>query len=383
MTSRERVLAALNHTEPDRVPFDLGSTQVTGIHQAAYHEVRRAVGLPPDEPQICDYIQGLALPSSDFMEYFQVDTRGLFALNSHNHGVVEVDAGENYAYHDEWGITHHRPKPDGLYFSVVQVPLARRGLTPADIENHAWPQVGHPERVAGLRKLAQQYRDAGCAVVVKDGFAGIFEFAQRIVGMENLLMMMAMGEPAADALFEKLLELKLSYWETVLMELGDLVDIVTYADDYGTQTSQLISPAMFRKQIKPRVAELFDAFKSLAPQAKRFIHSCGNVKPLLPDFAELGVDILNPVQFTATGMDLEELKKEWGSVFCFWGGVVDTQGVLPSGSPREVRDQVKRNLDILAPGGGYVFNTVHNIQADVPAKNFLAMWETLQEHGAY
>jgi uroporphyrinogen decarboxylase len=380
MTSRERVLTALNHGEPDRVPFDLGSTQVSGIHRLTYQKLRQSAGLPDENPEICDYIQGLALPGQDFMDYFRVDTRGLFVLNSHNYRVVEEDAGENWAYHDEWGITHHRPKPDGLYFSVVDVPLNRRDLTPEDIANHNWPKVGHPERVAGLKKLARQYREAGYAVVVKDGFAGIFEFAQRIVGMENLLMMMAMKNPAVDALFEKLLELKLSYWDTVLGELGDLVDIVTYADDYGTQNSQLISPDMFRKQIKPKVAVLFDAFKRLAPHAKRFIHSCGNVRPLLPDFVELGVEILNPVQFTAVGMDLAELKKEWGKELCLWGGAVDTQNLLPNGSPQKVRDQVKRNLDILAPGGGYVFNTIHNVQADVPVANFMAMWETLQDY---
>ena len=366
MTSRDRLLTALDHREPDRVPFDLGSTQITGIHKIAYEKVRSALDLPRVEPRICDAIQGLALPDDDFVERFKIDTRGLFALNSHNWKVEVKDAGENWAYRDEWGITHHKPKEGGLYFSVVKVPLGRSGLTPTDIENHPWPRVGDPERMAGLKDLARKYREAGLAVVVKDGFAGIFEFAQRIVGMENLLLMMFRKDKAAEALFDKLLELKLSFWEIILGELGELVDVVTYADDYGTQTSQLISPDMFRTQIKPRVAALLQAQKKLAPRAKRFFHSDGNVRPLLPDFIEMGVDILNPIQFTATGMDLAALKKDFGQDIVLWGGGVDTQGVLPQGSPQEVRDQVKRNLDILAPGGGYVFNTIHNIQADVP-----------------
>jgi len=383
MNSRQRVKTALAHQEPDRVPFDLGSTQITGIHQKAYQAVRQALNLPSKEPVICDAIQGLALPDDDFVERLGIDFRGLFALNSHNWKVVQEDAGENWAYRDEWGITHLKPKEKGLYFSVARVPLARTGLTPADIEAHPWPPVGHPERVAGLKQLAGRYREAGLAVVVKDGFAGIFEFAQRIVGMENLLLMMARSDKAAEALFDKLLELKLSYWETVLAEVGELVDVVTYADDYGTQTSQLISPAMFRKQIKPKVAVLFETLKKLAPKARRFFHSDGNVRPLLPDFIELGVDILNPVQFTAAGMDLKTLKKDFGRDLVFWGGAVDTQGVLPHGSPAEVRDQVRRNLEILAPGGGYVFNTIHNVQADVPPANFMALWETLREYGVY
>ena len=383
MTSRERLLTALDRREPDRVPFDLGSTQITGIHETAYRNLRTYLGLPQREPVICDAIQGLALPDHDLIERLKIDTRGLFALNSHNWKVEVEDAGENWAYHDEWGITHHKPKDHGLYFSVVKVPLGRSDLTPADIQAHPWPDMGDPARLAGLRELAESYRAAGAAVVVKDGFAGIFEFAQRIVGMENLMMMMFRRERAAEALFDKLLELKLAYWESVLGQLGGLVDVVTYADDYGTQTSQLISPEMFRQQLKPRVAQLLRRLKELAPRARRFFHSDGNVRPLLPDFIEMGVDVLNPVQFTATGMDPAALKADFGRDIAFWGGAVDTQGVLPRGTPGQVRDQVRRNLEILAPGGGYVFNTIHNIQADVPPENIMAMWETLQEYGVY
>jgi uroporphyrinogen decarboxylase len=252
-----------------------------------------------------------------------------------------------------------------------------------EIEQHSWPDVGHPQRIAGLRKLAEHYRAAGYAVVLKDAFAGIFEFAQRIVGMQNLLIMMVTDEPVACALFDKLLELKLNYWRTALSELGDGVDVVTYADDYGTQESQIISPDMFRKLLKPRVAQVFDMFARLAPQARRFFHSDGNVRPLLPDFIEMGVDILNPVHIRAKGMEPTALKRDFGRDLAFWGGGVDTQGVLPRGTPAEVRDEVRRNIEALAPGGGYVFNTVHNIQADVSPENILAMWEALHEYGVY
>jgi uroporphyrinogen decarboxylase len=219
--------------------------------------------------------------------------------------------------------------------------------------------------------------------VLKDAFAGIFEFGQRIVGMENLLLLMAMDEKMACVLFDKLLELKLAYWHSALEELGDLVDVVTYADDYGTQKSQLISPAMFRKQLKPRVRQVFELQARLAPHAKRLFHSDGNVRPLIPDFIEMGVDILNPVQATATGMAAADLKRDFGQDLVFWGGGVDTQGILPNGTAQEVRDDVKRNIETLAPGGGYIFNTVHNIQADVPPENILVMWDTLQEYGVY
>jgi uroporphyrinogen decarboxylase len=383
MNSRERILAALDHQEPDRVPFDMGSCQVTGIHVVAYRNLRKALGLPEVETAMCDAVQQLASLDDDFVERLNIDVRGLYPLNSHNWQVVEQDAGEYWAYHDEWGITHHRPKDGGLYFSVVKVPLPRTDLTVADISTYLWPDVGEPQRLAGLRELAGKHRDAGYAVVLKDAFAGIFEFAQRIVGMENLLMMMITNEKASCALFDKLLELKLDYWQTTLGELGDLVDIVTYADDYGTQISQIISPAMFRKLIKPRVKTLFEAFARFAPHAKRFFHSDGNVRPLIPDFLEMGVDILNPIHIRAKDMDPIALKRDFGRDLVFWGGGVDTQGILPTGTPQQVKDDVRRNIEALAPGGGYIFNTIHNIQADVPAANIIAMWEGLQEYGAY
>jgi len=178
-------------------------------------------------------------------------------------------------------------------------------------------------------------------------------------------------------------ELKLAFWEMALPPLRDVVDVISEADDYGTQVSQLISPRMFRRLMKPRLAVLFNRIHELAPDAKLFFHSCGNVRPLLPDFIELGVDILNPVHVRATGMDPVELKRDFGRDIVFWGGGVDTQDVLPHGTPAQVRDDVRRNIDALAPGGGFVFNTVHNIQADVPAENIVAMVEALHEYGTY
>jgi uroporphyrinogen decarboxylase len=381
MTPRDRILAVLNHQAADRIPYDLASTQVTGIHAVAYQNLRDALGLPPVEPRIYDHIQQLALPDDDVMQHLGVDTRGLFPLNSHNWNVVEEDGGQYFVYHDEWGITHHRPKPNGLYYSIAQVPLPDFGVTPDDVRNHAWPNMADPQRIAGLRELAQQHRAAGYAVVMKHPFAGLFEMSQRIVGMENALMFMAIQPEVMQAVLEKLLALKLSFWEMALPALGDQLDIISYADDYGTQVSQLISPAMWREQIKPLLNTLFTRIKQLAPHIKLFFHSDGNIRPILPDFIELGVDILNPVQTTATGMEPVALKRDFGRDFVFWGGAVDTQGILPNGTPQQVKDDVRRNLDALAPGGGYVFNTVHNIQADVPPQNIIAMWEALREYG--
>ncbi len=383
MLPRERLLTALAHREPDHVPYDLGANQVTGIHQVAYRRLRGHLGLPPTEPPLCDAVQGLPLPDEDLLTLAGADVRGLYPLNSHNWNIRDEDAGAYWAYHDEWGITHHRPKEDGLYYSIVRVPLSGPTVTADDIARHRWPRLDDPARIAGLRERAERHRAAGYAVMFKDAFAGLFEMGQRIRGMEDLLMDMASNRPLAEALFDQLLQLKLDFFGMALPWLGDLVDVVSVADDYGTQSSQLISPAMFRRLVKPRLAILIREIKRLAPHIRLFFHSCGNVRPIIPDFIEIGVDILNPIHVRATGMEPVALKRDFGRDLVFWGGGVDTQGVLPHGTPAEVRDDVRRNIEALAPGGGYVFNTVHNIQADVPPENIVAMWEAWREYGVY
>ena len=389
LSSRERLLIALNHGEPDRIPSDLGSTQVTGIHAVAYQALRHHLGLPQLRTTMCDDVQGLALPDDDLLDVWGIDVRGLFPLNSHNDAVSsrarlepKGDGEEVEAFVDEWGITQHRPYPHGLYFTAVGHPLGG-AITVDDIDRYPWPDTGNPRRIAGLRDLALGYRTQGRAVMIKGVLAGVFEMAQRVRGMAELMMDLASDEVLAGALLDRMVDLKLAFWEMALPQLRDVVDVISEADDYGTQTSQLISPRMFRRIMKPRLARLFDRIHELAPDAKLFFHSCGNVRPLLPDFIEMGVDILNPIHISATGMEPVALKREFGEDIVFWGGAVDTQDVLPYGTPEQVRDDARRNIEALAPGGGYVFNTVHNIQADVPAENIVALWETLREYGRY
>jgi len=378
MNSRERLLAALNHQEPDQIPFDLGSTQVTGIHIVAYQRLREYLGLPKIEPTLCDVVQQLALPDDDVIEKLGVDVRGLFPLNSHNWKIEIVDVGEAWEFVDEWGILQHRPK-DVLYYSVWRSPLAGDHVTVDDVRTYPFPNTGDPARIAGLRELALKYRAQGKAVMIKGVLAGIFEMSQRVRGMQNMMMDLAANEALACAFLDKMVELKLAFWEMALPQLGDLVDVISEADDYGTQESQLVSPKMFRQIFKPRLATLFKRIKQLAPHAKLFFHSDGNLRPILPDLAEIGVDILNPIHITAKGMEPVALKRDFGKDFVFWGGGVETQTVLPFGTPQQVKDNVRKNIEALAPGGGYVFNTIHNIQADVPPENIVAMIEALRE----
>jgi len=202
--------------------------------------------------------------------------------------------------------------------------------------------------------------------------------SQRVRGMERLMMDLASDEALACAVLDVMVERKLRFWEMALPRLGDLVDVVSEADDYATQVSQLVSPRMFRRIFKPRLQALFSRIHQLAPRAKLFFHSDGNVRPILPDLIEIGIDILNPIHLTATGMEPAAVKRDFGRDVCFWGGGVDTQSVLPFGTPQAGCDDVRRNLDALAPGGGYVFNTIHNIQADVGPENIVAMVEALR-----
>ena len=377
MNSRERILAALNHQEPDRIPYDLGSTQVTGIHVVAYQRLRDYLGLPKIEPTLCDVVQQIALPDDDMIEKLGVDVRGLFPLNSHNWKINNVDVGDALEFVDEWGILQRRPK-DVLYYSVWRSPLASETVTIDDVQKYNFPDTGDPARIAGLRDLALKYRAENKAVMIKGVLAGIFEMSQRVRGMQNIMMDLASNTELACAFIDKMTDLKIRFWEMALPQLGDLVDVISEADDYGTQESQLVSPRMFRQIFKPRLARLIQRIKELAPHAKLFFHSDGNLRPILPDFAEIGVDILNPIHITAKGMEPAALKKDFGNQFVFWGGGVETQNVLPFGTPQEVKENVRKNIEALAPGGGYVFNTIHNIQADVPPENIVAMIEAMR-----
>ena len=385
MTSRERILTALDHREPDRVPLDLGGTHVTGISWGAYQRLRAHLGLSERPPIWSDVIQQIVLPDSDIFDCLEVDTRGLFPLCSHNWNVPErlVDGDENWVYRDEWGITHHFPKEGGLWFTIVDEPLADAPPSVETVQCYAWPDASDRNRIDGLRGQAEEFRRADKIVMLKGLCAGIFEMAQRIRGMQNTLTDPLLYPEVADRLFGTIADLKIAFYEMALRELGGLVDIIVETDDYGTQKSQLISPDQYRATLKHHQVRMFSAIKRMAPHAFLFFHSCGNVRPFLPDFIEAGVDILNPIHTSAVGMEPRALKKDFGDALTFWGGGIDTQHILPSGTPLIVRDEVRRNLDALAPGGGYVFSAVHNIQSEVPPENTMAMWEALREYGRY
>jgi uroporphyrinogen decarboxylase len=385
MNSRERMLKALNHEEPDRVPFDLAGSTWTGITNTAYQNLRKHMGLAPDEPEWSDVIQQIVIPEERILDDLGVDTRGLFPITSHNDDVYArlMDRGDYWEYHDEWSFVHHFPK-NGYWFSLVGSPLEEIDFALENIiEDFPWPDAGNHRRFAGLREKAIRFREQGKVVFIKGLCAGLFEMHQRVRGMTNAMTDSMLYPGNADKLAGKLADLKIEFWDKALDELGDVVDIVGEGDDYGTQQSQLISPEQFRTDYKSHFTRVLSFIKEKAPGVKLMFHSCGNVRPIIPDLIEMGVDILNPVHITADGMEPIQLKKDFGDSITFWGGGIDTQQVLPNGTETEIADHVKANLDALAPGGGYVFCTVHNIQAEVPAENIMAMYNAYEQNRNY
>ncbi len=382
MSSRQRLLKALKHQEPDRVPFDLSSTAVTGIHHVAYRRLRRALGLADKEPVIWHLMQQLAWVDDDVHEALQTDAKGLRPKPPSSWTLRFTEDADYVYYTDEWGIVRRKQREGGYYFDLCRSPLPEAS-SPADVARHSFPDPTDDARLAGIKELAEKVRAEGRAFVLGGISAGMLEMGLWLRSFENFFCDLVSNRPLAEAICDKILELKMRYWEKALGQLGPLVDVIQEGDDYGGQHELLVSPRVWRAVFKPRLRQLLAHIKRCGPHVAIFFHSCGSIFEIIPDLIEVGVDILNPVQVAAAGMDSSRLKREFGQSLTFWGGGIDTQRVLPYGTPQAVRDEVKRRLDDFAPGGGFVFNTVHNIQADVPPENILAMVEALRQWGGY
>jgi uroporphyrinogen decarboxylase len=377
MNSRERVLAALHHREPDRIPFDLGSTKVTGITRNAYLGLARLLGEDPGTFEFFDTTQQLAVMEEGILQRLEVDTRGLMPNVARKAPRITEDGQGARTFTDEWGMTWKMPQ-GGLYFDLVESPLAG-DITVRDVEAFSWPDPAADALVEGLKEQATRWHREGYAIILESFCAGIFEMSCRVRGYEQFYMDLALDPKLACALLDKFVELKIAFYERAAQELGGLVQFVREGDDVAGEESLLMSPDSYRTYIKPRHAELFKAQRALFPEPFYvFLHSDGAIYDLLPDFIEEGVDILNPVQVTAKGMSVGRLKREFGRELVFWGGAVDPHDFAHA-SPDAVGQEVKRRVEDLSPGGGYIFGAIHNIQDDVPPENIVAMWEAFQE----
>ncbi len=380
-TPRQRVLRALNHQEPDRVPIDLGATIVSSITRQAYSELKQYLGMPVEQIKMLDYVQQLPYLDEALLERFGVDFR-LVQLPAATSAEVNIfEEGDYYAFIDRWGSKLHMPKKDGLYFDWVDFPIKETSMSALD--SYQWPRPDPPEVNAKLALQAKSlyettnYALVGSAVIG----GGIFEQPTRVMGLENFLMALV-SEPAfADRLMETITDIYIESCNNYLDRVGPYIQVFTFWDDLAGQNGWIINPEVYRKMIKPKHKRLVEAIKKKT-DAKLFYHSCGATRGLIPDLIETGFDILNPVQVSAKGMNTRELKAEFGKDIVFWGGGVDTQQVLPFGKPQEVVDEVKRRIDDLAPGGGFIFAAIHNIQAYVPPENILAAFDTALQYGS-
>ncbi|MFN2225469.1 MAG: uroporphyrinogen decarboxylase family protein [Anaerolineae bacterium] len=372
---------ALNHREPDRVPFDLGGTGLSTIHVTAYRALRRYLGLPEVKPQVAFVPEQLVRVDEDLAERLQADVRPVLAGTSSTFEYRFRDEGSYQAYRDEWGIGWRMPVDGGFYYDMYHHPLADAGSL-EELEAHPFPDPLDDGRFAPLRAQAEAAAARGKAVALAGPCAGIAEVYSWLRGYEEYYVDLARHKDWVGAMLDRLVAFKSAYWQRALAEVGDLVDMVVEADDLGAQHAPLMSPRTYRQVIQPRHKQLFSFIKAQAP-VKVFYHTCGAVRRLIPDLIEAGIDILNPVQISAGGMDPAELKREFGRDLVFWGGGVDTQGVLGTATPAEVKDHVRQNIEALAPGGGFVFAAVHDIQPNVPPENIVAMWEAWREYGVY
>ena len=385
MDSRQRVLQALNHTEPDRVPLDFGGTGVTTICYQAYNELIKFLGLDlepfnPDELGAGTWA-GVVGPDIAVYDRLHSDVK-MVSMGQSDVWELDIQYGDEYdTYVDEWGTTVVRPK-GGHYFDYRIFPI-KEGTVEAFQAWHDWPDPNNAGRWKTFRADCLEARATGRAITSFSVFGGgIFEQPARVMPMEEFLMGIASDPKFSDMVLGKMFDIYYDATVRMLEEVGDILDVWVYWDDLSGQDSPMISQGWYDQHLKNLHRKLFDKVKTMT-DAKIFFHICGAARPWIPSLIDVGVDILNPVQISATGMDPFELKRDFGDDIVFWGGACNPQGALAFGSPQEVSDEVKRSIDAFAPGGGFVLANVHNIQNLVPPENIAAMFDTAFEYGGY
>jgi uroporphyrinogen decarboxylase len=411
MTSRERVLASIEHREPDRLAVDLGSTPSSGISAVAHARLVRHLGLRDRRTRVYDVVQQLAQPSDELLDRLRIDA---------------LDIGRTFNDLDaDWrpmtlptGIEVEVPawfhpvhQPDGAWeaFTADGLRIASMPMGASFFDQTHFPYLdGYPEDLSGLASVMPtvlwsglvhspwdhasepdfwaQLRERTLALRASTDRAlmvvvgcNLFEWGTFLRRIDNFLMDLAVDQENVERLLDALLEIHFATLDKVLASVGDLVDIVRFGDDLGMDSGPLMSPDTYRRIFKPRHAAL-NAYVHERSTLKTFLHSCGSIHALLPDLIEAGVDVINPVQISAANMEPERLIRDFGADITFWGGGADTRRVLPKGTPEQVRDHVRRNIETFAPGGGFVFVPAHNMLPDVPPENIVAMYEAVDEY---
>ena len=410
MTSRERILTAIQHREPDQVPVDLGATPSSGISAIAYGNLKRHLGLRQGDTRVYDVVQQLAQPEDFILDRFGVDVvdvgRTFNISDSDWHDAVLADGqtaqlpawfhperqadGSFIARHPDGTDIAHMPA-GGIFYDQSYFPYldgypsdfhdlsAQMGkILWAALAHSPWDHAKDPGFWDLLRQRALALRrstDRALMIVVG---CNLFEWGTFLRRMDNFLMDLVAEPENVERLLEALMERHLAALKRVCQAVGDIADILRFGDDLGANGGPFMSPKLYRQFFKPRHSLLCD-YVHRHTRMKTFLHSCGSIHALLPDLIEAGYDIINPVQTTCRDMEPERLKADFGKDICFWGGGCDTKSVLNTATPAQVKEHVKRRLEVFMPGGGFVFNTVHNILPEVPPQNIVAMYEAVQE----
>ncbi|HEG44788.1 MAG TPA: hypothetical protein ENH94_12165 [Phycisphaerales bacterium] len=382
MNHVERFRALMNFQEVNRVPIDLGGFQ-TGIHKVAYQDLLEHLGLK-EEIEILDPVQQLAKPSEAVLKRFHVDTRYICAHGPNSFtGGIEQNERDGKLWHDlkdEFGVVWSMPDDQMLYMDPSHHPLAN--ATVADIKSYPFPDGGDPTRFTGVREQALKMREE-TDYAICTGISGVvYEFCWYMRGLERWFMDTIENPDLCEALLDQTLKFWMDFETGFMNAVGDIVDVVMIGDDLAGQSGPLFSTEFYRSMVKPRQKKLVRHIKSLT-DAKIWYHTCGSRIPLIPELIDNGVDILNPVQISDVGMDAKDLKDRFGKDIVFWGAGCDAQHILPFATGEEVKADAKKYIEIFKPGGGYVFNNVHNIQGGVPAENIVALLDAAYEYGFY
>jgi len=411
MTSRERILAAVNHKTPDKVPIDMGSTPSSGISATAYERLRKHVGRKDGATLVYDVVQQLAQPEEWALDRFGIDVVDLgrtFNTKESDWYNITLASGDPARYptwfrpeqeadgswlarHADGTVIARQPNGAAFYDETCfpwmdDWPSDYSGLDDAmgkvlwsALVHSPWDNAGKPGFWERLRANALELRRTSDRAIMVVVGCNLFEWGTFIRRIDNFLMDLLLEQGKVEGLLDALMERHMATLEKVCTAVGDIVDVVRFGDDLGTDQGPFMQPDLYREIFKPRHKMLCD-YVHTHSSMHTFLHSCGSIDLVIPDLVEAGFEILNPVQTNARGMEPARLKRDFGKDVTFWGGGIDTRTVLNNGSPAEVRKQVLERLEIFAPGGGFVFNTVHNILPDVPPENIVAMFDAIRDY---
>lgn len=373
MLGRERALMSLNHQVPDRIPLDLGSTNCTTMTKVAYDNLKKYLGIERETRFMMENFQ-IVFIDEEVLQILEIDTRGV-----HPQPVFFKNIVDDRTYFNEFGIKYHMPE-EGLYYDMVEHPLAGKSIE--ELKDYEWPDPARTMDLSGVRERAKNLKESNQYLLVGDMIdTGIFEPCWYLRGFENFLVDLLTDQDFVTTLLEGMYNYQLKRYSLFLQEAGEFLDVVFVGDDLATAESVIMSPKTYRDIIKPYHKEYFKNLKKLAPQARLLYHSCGSIFSFIPDLIEVGVDILNPVQVSAQNMDTKVLKEKFGGELSFWGAI-DTTRVLPRGTKKEVKEEVRKRIDDLGPEG-YILTSVHDIQPDVPPENVITMFEEARNYGVF